>query len=101
MTEGDYSIRVYLFHAGELLSWDRSIVQVKKEGIERYLYTLAFGDPYAYSQLTEDGIPNYFHWARNNVLCDRFFDSTTAYQGGGRGLAHQADWQDRHRAPSS
>ncbi len=27
------------------------------------------------------------------VLCDRFFDSTTAYQGGGRGLA-DTDWLD-------
>jgi hypothetical protein len=51
VTEGDYSIRVYLFHAGELLSWDRSIVRVKKAGIERYLYTLAFDDPYAYGLL--------------------------------------------------
>jgi uncharacterized protein (TIGR02186 family) len=51
VTEGDYSIRVYLFHAGELLSWDRSIVQVKKAGIERYLYTLAFDDPYTYGLL--------------------------------------------------
>ncbi|HYE96660.1 MAG TPA: dTMP kinase [Rubricoccaceae bacterium] len=27
------------------------------------------------------------------VLCDRFFDSTTAYQGGGRGLA-ETEWLD-------
>jgi uncharacterized protein (TIGR02186 family) len=51
VTEGDYSIRVYLFHDGELLSWDRSIVQIKKTGIERYLYTLAFDDPYTYGLL--------------------------------------------------
>lgn len=51
VTEGDYSIRVYLFHKGELLSWARSIIQIKKAGLERYLYTLAFDDPYAYGLL--------------------------------------------------
>jgi dTMP kinase len=31
------------------------------------------------------------------VLCDRFFDSTTAYQGGGRGLAEARWLDDFHR----
>lgn len=31
------------------------------------------------------------------VLCDRFFDSTTAYQGGGRGIAEPEWLQDFHR----
>ncbi|HKJ63449.1 MAG TPA: TIGR02186 family protein [Hyphomicrobiales bacterium] len=51
VTEGDYSVRIYLFHDRELLSWDKSIVEVKKAGIERYLYTLAFDQPYAYGLL--------------------------------------------------
>ena len=34
-----------------------------------------FGDPYAFSQLSPEDIPNYHHWARTNVLCDNFFAS--------------------------
>ena len=34
-----------------------------------------FGDLYAYSQFHEQDIPNYFHWAREHVLCDNFFAS--------------------------
>jgi phospholipase C len=30
---------------------------------------------YAYSQVKEEDIPNYWHWARNHVLCDNFFAS--------------------------
>ncbi|MBX2806066.1 MAG: TIGR02186 family protein [Hyphomicrobiales bacterium] len=51
VAQGYYSIRIYLFHDGELLSWDKSIVEVKKAGIERILYTMAFDDPYAYGLL--------------------------------------------------
>lgn len=51
VAEGDYSVRLYLFHDRKLLSWDQSIVEVKKAGIERYLYTMAYNRPYAYGVL--------------------------------------------------
>jgi phospholipase C len=35
----------------------------------------AFGYKYGYSQFIEADIPNYYHWARQNVLCDNFFAS--------------------------
>lgn len=34
-----------------------------------------YGDVYGYSQFAERDIPNYFHWAREYVLCDNFFAS--------------------------
>lgn len=51
VTEGIYSVRIYLFHDQQLLSWDKSTVQVKKAGLERYLFTLAYDKPYAYGLL--------------------------------------------------
>lgn len=33
------------------------------------------GDYYAFSQVRERDVPNYWHWARENVLCDNFFAS--------------------------
>jgi phospholipase C len=35
----------------------------------------AFGYLYGYSQFWEQDIPNYYHWAREHVLCDNFFAS--------------------------
>jgi uncharacterized protein (TIGR02186 family) len=49
--EGTYTAQIYLFHAGKLLSWDKSLLEVKKTGIERYLYTLASDDPWIYGIL--------------------------------------------------
>src|SRR5919106_659310 len=35
----------------------------------------AFGPIYAYSQFSEQDIPNYYHWAREYVISDNFFAS--------------------------
>lgn len=35
-----------------------------------------YGPLYAYSQFGAQDIPNYWHWAKNYVLCDNFFAST-------------------------
>src|SRR5262249_47253320 len=35
------------------------------------------GDYLAYTQMSEEDIPNYFAYARNFVLCDRMFSSLT------------------------
>jgi uncharacterized protein (TIGR02186 family) len=48
VTEGTYTVRVYLFHDMELLSWDNSFLDINKAGFERYVYTLAFERPYTY-----------------------------------------------------
>jgi uncharacterized protein (TIGR02186 family) len=49
--EGTYTTQIYLFHAGKLLSWDKSLLEVKKAGIERYLHTLALHRPWIYGIL--------------------------------------------------
>jgi phospholipase C len=33
------------------------------------------GEAFAYSQLAQEDVPAYWHWARNYVLCDNFFAS--------------------------
>lgn len=49
--EGNYTAQIYLFHAGKLLSWDKSLLEVRKVGLERYLYTLASDRPWSYGVL--------------------------------------------------
>lgn len=50
--EGTYTAQIYLFHAGKLLSWDTSLLEVRKTGIERYLHTLALTQPWTYGILS-------------------------------------------------
>ena len=50
--EGTYTAQIYLFHAGKVLSWDTSLLEVRKTGIERYLHTLASNQPWAYGFLS-------------------------------------------------
>lgn len=51
VAEGDYTIRIYLFHDKQLLSWDKTTVKVQKAGLERYLFTLAYDRPFVYGLL--------------------------------------------------
>jgi uncharacterized protein (TIGR02186 family) len=48
VAEGKYSAQVYLLQGGQLLSRDDVSLTVKKEGIERILYTLAYKRPWIY-----------------------------------------------------
>jgi uncharacterized protein (TIGR02186 family) len=52
VAEGQYSANVYLLQAGKLLSRDDVSLRVRKEGIERILYTLAFKRPWLYGVLS-------------------------------------------------
>lgn len=49
--EGTYTAQIYLFHKGKVLSWDTTLLEVKKVGLERYLYTLAMDRPWSYGVL--------------------------------------------------
>lgn len=51
VSEGNYTAQIYLFHASKLLSWDTTLLEVKKIGLERYLYTLASDRPWSYGAL--------------------------------------------------
>ena len=50
--EGTYTAQVYLFRQGKLLSWNNTVLEVKKAGIERYLFTLAYDRPWTYGILS-------------------------------------------------
>jgi phospholipase C len=50
-----------------LSAWD----QGKMDGFNQTIYA----DRWAYTQLHKDQLPNYWHWAQQNVLADRFFSS--------------------------
>lgn len=48
VVEGTYTSQIYLFRDGRLISWDKTLLEVKKTGIERFLYTLSTDQPWAY-----------------------------------------------------
>ena len=52
VAEGEYSAQVYLLQGGKLLSRDDVSLTVRKEGIERVLYTLAYQRPWLYGLLS-------------------------------------------------
>lgn len=48
VAEGQYTTQVYLLQGGKLLSRDDASLTVRKEGIERILYALAYKQPWLY-----------------------------------------------------
>jgi len=48
MTVGPLDIRVYLFHDQKLLSEYSIRLNLEREGLQRYLYAVAFGYPLLY-----------------------------------------------------
>ncbi|NJM35587.1 MAG: hypothetical protein HC850_13800 [Rhodomicrobium sp.] len=46
--EGTYTGQIYLFRDKKLLSWDKTLLEVKKTGLERDLYILASDSPWLY-----------------------------------------------------
>ncbi|MDX1419228.1 MAG: dTMP kinase [Rubricoccaceae bacterium] len=72
----------------------RALLLSEKVAIAPFAELLLFSA--ARAQLVEEAIRPALA-AGTVVLADRFFDSTTAYQGGGRGLADPAWLSDLHR----
>ena len=52
IVEGDYIARVFLLHGGQVLDLHESIVGVRKVGLERWLYALAYDRPLVYGLLS-------------------------------------------------
>jgi uncharacterized protein (TIGR02186 family) len=51
LTEGAYTVRMYLVRAGGVVHVYRNAIFVRKEGLERWLHTLAYDRPFAYGLL--------------------------------------------------
>lgn len=52
LTEGDYSTRIYLTRSGKVVSEYETVIDVRKVGLERWLYTLSRQQPLVYGLLS-------------------------------------------------
>ena len=51
-TEGAYSTRIFLARAGEVIAQYETVIDVRKVGLERYLFTLAHQQPLIYGLMS-------------------------------------------------
>ncbi len=51
LTEGAYTTRMYLMQGGQVVSQYRTAIFVRKDGLERWLYELAYEQPFLYGLL--------------------------------------------------
>jgi uncharacterized protein (TIGR02186 family) len=51
LTEGAYTVRMYLVRSGQVVNVYRNAIFVRKEGLERWLHTLAYDQPLVYGFL--------------------------------------------------
>ena len=52
LTEGDYSTRVFLTRGGEVISEHETVIDVRKVGLERFLFRLAYDQPLVYGLMS-------------------------------------------------
>lgn len=52
LTEGDYRARVFLLHDGHVIDRFDTSIQVRKEGLERWVHALSRGQPLVYGLLS-------------------------------------------------
>lgn len=52
LTEGAYATRIFLLRGGEVIDRYETVIVVRKEGLERALYTLAYDQPLIYGILS-------------------------------------------------
>ncbi|MEE4348442.1 MAG: TIGR02186 family protein, partial [Paracoccaceae bacterium] len=52
LTEGAYSTRIFLARAGEVIAQYETVIDVRKVGLERYLFTLAHQQPLIYGLMS-------------------------------------------------
>lgn len=52
LTEGDYRTRIFLAREGEVIAQYETVIDVRKVGLERYLFTLAHQQPLLYGLMS-------------------------------------------------
>ncbi len=52
LVEGDYTATIYLVRGGEIISSSASVIEVRKAGLERWLYNLAHEKPLIYGLMS-------------------------------------------------
>ena len=52
LTEGDYRTRIFLTRAGEVIDQFETVIDVRKVGLEKFIYSLAHERPLAYGLLS-------------------------------------------------
>ncbi|WP_439141950.1 TIGR02186 family protein [Planktotalea sp.] len=67
LTEGEYQTRIYLTRSGEVVSEYETIIDVRKVGLERWLYTLSRQQPLMYGLLSL-AIAIFSGWAASAIF---------------------------------
>ena len=52
LTEGAYTLRIFLTRGGKVLDMSQSVIEVRREGVERWLYRLSKDQALAYGFLS-------------------------------------------------
>lgn len=52
LTEGRYNVRIFLLRHGHVIAHQDKTIRVRKEGIERFVFNLAFDEPLSYGILS-------------------------------------------------
>lgn len=52
LIEGEYRVRIFLTRGGEVVDMQENVIDVRKAGIERWLYNLAMEQPLAYGVIS-------------------------------------------------
>lgn len=52
LTEGEYKVRLFLLRAGHVVSVQERVIGVRKEGLERFIFTMAKEQPLIYGLLS-------------------------------------------------
>ena len=51
LSEGAFRVRIFLLRGGAVIDWHETVIEVRKEGLERFLHRLAFEQPLIYGIL--------------------------------------------------
>ena len=67
LTEGEYRTRIYLTRSGKVVSEYETLIDVRKVGLERWLYTLSRQQPLIYGLLSL-AIAIFSGWAASAIF---------------------------------